>query len=332
MSNDFNLDNAGTGFSMDDDVDIDVMLSQASQGEDERENGSEHDTPGNPGGSAISLDDLRDSGDAREPDHHISTPTMERQPTPVAHPEPTPTPEPEPEPERWVEEPQQERFGSTMLPPEEEEETEARHVPEPEPEPEPEPKPVAPPQPEPTFIEPEPERSPEPGPSFREETQRREEATAPTRNRIRVPSGAEELQRIRLIVGILDACRALNATDRDIVGKFLAQDEEAELSEDELVFQVLTSHPSVRTGIRQIKEAKALIAVERAFYVIELGDTDLYNMGNLISIFSEEEPDRNSTRTQYARQLVKCVDQLDAVRMQYVEAIQSVLAVLEETE
>lgn len=326
MSNDFNLDNEGSGFNLDDDSDIDAMMNQASQGEDDRENGSEISGPGTPGGHALNLDDLQDHGDS-EQDQHISTPAMEvtRDHVEEQHQVIAPEPEQHVVPVEEEHDPMA-SFGATMLPPEEPE-PEATVEPEPAPEPifvapEPEPAPMPEQQPESTPVQPTVES--------REEVPM--EATSRPRNQIHVPSGADELKRIHLIVGILDACRSLNSTDREIVGKFLAQDDEANLSEDELVYSVLTSSPSVRTGIRQIKEAKALVDVERAFYVIELRDTDLYNMGQLISIFSEEEPDRNASRTQYARQLVRCVDQLDATLMQYVEAIQSVLAVLEDTE
>lgn len=305
MSNDFNIDNAGSGFDLDDE-DLDVMMSKASQGEQDRENGSEFNVdeqpsaPVNNGPMATSLEEADAQIAAQE-----ERSTAQDQPVNLTKVD---KPEEDEDPFAALEESDSEEFEDGDF----SEEEPIAQVEEFEEEPQPEP--VTPPQ---RVVEPaqEPYRVPAP--------------SAPARDKMHIPSAEDELRRINLVLAIADACRSLSKDDRDIVGQFLTQGEEVK-TEGELVLQVLTSSPTVRTGIKHIKQAKALDAVERAFYVIELTDSDLYNVGDLIAIFSDEEPNRSSSRTQYARQLVKCIEQLDTMRMQYIEAIQSVLAVLEE--
>lgn len=145
--------------------------------------------------------------------------------------------------------------------------------------------------------------------------------------KMRVPSLADDLHRVRQVVNILDAYRGLSSEEKSVAGQFVTAGGDVE-SESDFIVKVINADPMLSKTMKLLTEAKALDDVERSFFIIELDNDVLYSLGSLVSVFVEIEDD-NSARNRYARNLVRSIEQLDSKAMGFVSATEKVLSAAE---
>lgn len=144
--------------------------------------------------------------------------------------------------------------------------------------------------------------------------------------RIHIPTEADEIALAGKMIRIVDAYRKLNEDVKTVASQFITSG--AEIVEDEatLVVKVLNVDPMLPITMRSFREAKALDPVERVFYIISLEDDVLHSLGRLVSVFIENTLDESDTKINYARKLVREIDQLENRAVNYVESTESILA------
>lgn len=150
--------------------------------------------------------------------------------------------------------------------------------------------------------------------------------TATEQGRIKIPTEADDLAQVALVIRIVDAYRELTAEEKSVSSQFITGGEEV-TDESTYVVKVLNVDPMLSLTMETLISAKNQDPVERAFFVIDLSDKLFYSLGQLVSVFSDEDFSKREARSQYARRLVKCIEALDAKSMGFVEATQSVLKV-----
>ena len=281
MSN-YDFENSGGGFALDDDEDLDTMLNRATSA-------AETDEDIN-GGVTMPEDpdfDLEDLEDLVDPE-----PAKPAKPEKAAKPAPRRPVEPEPEP---VEEVSSDPEPLAFLEPE----PELAPEPEPEPEPTPAPKPV----------------KPNPAPS-----------TQQNRGKIKVPTEKELVAEATRIINILDVYRSLSKEEKEVTVQFVTDGELSEASDPVVVVKVLTSNPTLGSTMRALREAWECEPVERAFYAMALSSEELHSLGNLVTVFTEEEYDPSLSNLAYSRKVVAGIAKLQEREIGFVKATESVLA------
>lgn len=163
----------------------------------------------------------------------------------------------------------------------------------------------------------EPEKKPEPAPKASPEPK-------PSAPRISIPSTADEIENVTVIITVLDAYRKLSREEKKVVSQFINNGDEI-TKEAEFVITAMSVDPMVSRTMEALKEAKNQEAVDRAFYVMDLDDNLLYSLGSFVAVFTNEEGDRHGSRSVYARELVRGIEKLDPKAMQYVNATEGVL-------
>jgi hypothetical protein len=186
---------------------------------------------------------------------------------------------------------------------------------------------------EPAYSAPAPTPAPAAVPAYSAPSHaapRTETRPTDTRKRINIPSEAEEILLAGKVIRILDAYRKLSSEVKTVASQFITNG--AEVIEDEatLVIKVINVDPMLSTTMRSLREAKALDPVERVFYVIELDDEVLHSLGGLVSVFNGTTIDDSLSKVNYARTLVREIDNLDSRAVNYVESTESILAAADE--
>lgn len=298
MSN-FNLDNAGAGFDLEDgDDSLEAMMSEAGSGV---EDVGEGDVSALFGDTPVAEPSAEDAPTADTFEVPVAEEApREAAPSPVEEPW-TPTPEPSVEDEIAPVEP------APALTPAAPQETPTSFVPVPEEAFTPIPEPI------PSFESPAVNSAPVP-----QETARQ--------SKIHIPSLAEDLARVRQVIRVVDAYRALSQEERVVATQFVAAGGEIPEDESTFVQLVMNVDPMLAKTMNALREAKTLDDVERSFYIIELEDTVLYSLGSLVEVFMENPLDGTQGKRHFARSLVRAIDALDSKSMGFVAATDSVLA------
>lgn len=146
------------------------------------------------------------------------------------------------------------------------------------------------------------------------------------RPRVIMPNIEDSINNVNQIINILDAYRKLTDNEKNVAGQFITGGEVVS-SESEFIVKVINVDRMLPITMKALGEAKHRDPVERAFYVIELDNDILYNLGSLVSVFMPEgqEPKPSNSNTQYAREVVRCIDALSSEDMRYIEATELVL-------
>lgn len=149
-------------------------------------------------------------------------------------------------------------------------------------------------------------------------------------NRIHLPSESDQIALANKTIRIADAYRALTNEVRTVASQFITSSDEVITDEATLVVKVLNADPMLGTVMKALREAKGLDPVERVFFVIDLRDDVLHSLGGLVSAFTDATFDVNDSKINYARNLVREIDQLESQAVNYVEATESILAAADE--
>lgn len=144
--------------------------------------------------------------------------------------------------------------------------------------------------------------------------------------RIHIPSENDQISIAKKTIRIVDAYRALNDEVRMVASQFITSSDEIITDEATLVVKVLNADPMLGTVMKALREAKNLDPVERVFYVIDLRDDVLHSLGDLVKAFTDVEFDTSASKINYARNLVREIDQLESHAVNYVESTESILA------
>lgn len=172
------------------------------------------------------------------------------------------------------------------------------------------------------YVEPAPE--PEPV-RFEPEPKQQVQESSPRIPKVHVPSMEDDRNRVSQIVRIVDAYRRLNSEEKGVVSQFITGGEVID-DETDFIIRTVNVDKSLAVTMKALKDAKNVDPVERAFFVIELNDKTFYSLGDLVAVFTGEDINKRTTKTVYARELVKQIDMLDSKSMNFVEATESVLS------
>jgi hypothetical protein len=149
-------------------------------------------------------------------------------------------------------------------------------------------------------------------------------------SKIHIPTESDQIALAGKIIRIIDAYRKLSQDVRSVATQFLTPDNEVLEDEAKIVVAVLNVDPMLTLTMRSLCEAKAQDPVERVFYIMGLDDHILHRLGNLVSVFSGTTLNESDTKLNYARLLVRDVEQLESAAINYVESTESILAAAEE--
>lgn len=127
------------------------------------------------------------------------------------------------------------------------------------------------------------------------------------------------------VLRIIDEYRKLKPEEQKVVSQFLNEGVVIE-DESELVVAVLNVDPLLTKIMRALREGRELDPVDRAFYIIDLEDDVLRSLGSLMSVFGHEEISEELPHSKYAREVVNGIDSLGNDAMGLVNATEAVLS------
>lgn len=290
----FGLDNAGSGFNLEDDEDLESMLGRASAASED-----DGDLNFGPRQSSQSVPEPEPQSQF---DFSDGEGVSQEQPTeePVAA-------EPAVEEEAEVIEPEPEMNQEPYVEP---------YV---------EPAPV---EPAPVAVTEERSHAPEPAYST-EPMVTPPTAPGPNRARVRVPSEQEQVADAARVISIIDVYRKLSAEEKTVTVQFVTNGDMDTTDDATLVVKVLNADPMLTTTMRALREAYEHDLVERAFYAMSLDTKTLHSLGSLVSVFSDKEYDESLSNLAYSRDVVASIAELGDREINFVKATESVLAAAE---
>lgn len=182
-----------------------------------------------------------------------------------------------------------------------------------------------------TAASPEPPAPPE---SDVEELDEEPETFKKTRKL--VPSESDDVKRAERVIRVLDAIRDLDGETREVARQIITNSDEQLSSEGEFVVKIFNAPLMLSKTMTALKEAKDLEPVDRAFYLIELGNKTIHNLASLVEAFQEEETteiaDAKQHRNGLPRVLVTEIERISPRNMGYIEATESLLQSAEKDE
>lgn len=147
----------------------------------------------------------------------------------------------------------------------------------------------------------------------------------PSRPRVSITPESEEIEKARKIISVTDVYRDLTNDVKNVVSQFILNDSDFTEDEATIIVRAINSDQTLFETMKALREAKESDQVERVFYVLSLEDKILYKLGDLVSIFTQEDIENSGRRLDYARSLVASIDSLDKKSIDYVVATERVL-------
>lgn len=138
--------------------------------------------------------------------------------------------------------------------------------------------------------------------------------------------GAFTLDSLRRVLKVLEIYRELPKIHQEVVSKFVANGTVLE-DEAKIVLAVLESDDALARTMKNLKRAKDFEPVDRSFFVMELNEIQLNDLGELVSVFSEIDYSRNYPRHKNGKNIVRAVEALTPEMMGYVDSTEKVLSV-----
>ena len=155
---------------------------------------------------------------------------------------------------------------------------------------------------------------------------------------VRVPSGRsgfdsnylDELTRnvhfAKKIIKTVDVWRNLSLDEREFAAQFIGLERDDFENEAEAAVRTISVDPVVFATFSALKEAKAADPVDRVILVLKQDKKILQSLGEIVSAFTGNRLDSRQDKYEYARLLVKDIDNLSNQPMELIESIEELLS------
>lgn len=140
----------------------------------------------------------------------------------------------------------------------------------------------------------------------------------------------EDIKAVRKTIRILDAYRALNS--KAIVAQLIYNENDVDPNDEAaLVVKVLRSDPMLGRMMTALREsASEKDRVERVFYILNTEHDVLKYLGGFLETVADVTFENTHDHISFAKEIEKTINDLDSKIVQYVADAQSVLAAAEE--
>lgn len=157
-----------------------------------------------------------------------------------------------------------------------------------------------------------------------------QDSTVKQQRRFNIPTEAEDIAHAQKVIRILDVYRGLNS--QNMVAQLIYNDNEVDHTDEaRLVVQVLRADPILSEMMTALREAALeKDRVERVFYVLRL-DTHILNyLGDFLTTIVGAEFDNSNDQIGFAKEIETVINELDSKIVQIVADAQSVLSASQE--
>ena len=145
-----------------------------------------------------------------------------------------------------------------------------------------------------------------------------------------IPTEKDDIESVRKTIRILDAYRKLNS--KTIVAQLIYNENDVDPQDEAaLVVRVLRADPMLGRMMTVLREsASEKDRVERVFYILNTDENVLRYLGNFLETVSDVNFDQSQDHIAFAKEVERTIEGLDSKIVQHVADAQSVLVAAED--